>query len=934
MEIRVLGPIEVIGDDGPVRLAGAMQRRLLAALVSQPGQTRSCDGLIDALWGPSPPPSARKLLQVYVSQLRKVLPTPARIVTRNAGYALEIPADSIDAFRLERLLGEARAIRKDNPRLALSLLERALQLCRGQPYADVAYEDFAQVEAERLDELRRTAIEERLESLLTLGRHEEVLTELSSLALSTSTQEHLQALTMLALYRSGRQTDALDVYATFRMRLHDELGLEPGPELRDLQRRILEQDPSLDAPPVRDSAPLATLPTPPNRLHGRERELEELHGLLGESSIRLLVLTGAGGSGKTRLALEVAHRAASSFANGVAFVSLASLRDPDLMLGETARVLGVELLPEQSPLEALVLALRSQELLLVLDNLEHLRSGTPGLVELLSQAPRVRVLVTSRVVLHLSGEHVYPIDPLEEEAGVELFVERARGAEPDIRVGANDLETVRRICERVDRLPLAIELAASHVRALDLSEILARLDPRLPLLVGGPRDLPARQQTLRGTLEWSVELLDEATARDLGKLAVFAGGCTLAAAEVVCRTTSERLESLIDHNLVTRAQMRDGSRYSMLETIREYAAELIAVEGDDEAMRGRHAAYFCELAEEAEGELEGGPAQATWLRTLDTEHDNIRAALEWSLSRGDAVIGARIATSLWRYWYSRGHIVEGRRWIERALAGDVESTPSLEIRLLKAGAIVDDLLGNLEGVATKTERRLALAQTEGDDREIAACLNNLGLLAWSRGDIKTAEELLRASVARFKEAPKAPSRVGVDVPLGNLARIALITGDLTSAQALANESMDIARARADPEQIWDMVLTLSMVFAEQGKVSDALRLGRQAFVLADDLDSTVAFYASCRPLAILLAREGLLRRAAQVLGKRKALENELGRTSHFDFPALERAEAEIRRGLTHETYVEELAAGAMFDVRVLLDLGFREAEAAASPMHR
>lgn len=930
MEIRVLGPIEVFGDDGPVRLAGAMQRRLLAALVLEPRQTRSSDGLIDALWGQSSPPSARKLLQVYVSRLRKVLPLPARIVTRNAGYALEIPAEAVDAVRFERLIGEARAIRRENPRLAASLLGRALQLCRGQPYADVAYEDFARTEVERLEELRRVATEERLESLLALGQHEEALTQLSSLALSNPTHERLQGLTMLALYRSGRQTDALDLYASFRMRLRDELGLEPGRELRELQRRILEHDASLESPPLRDDPPLSSLPTPPNRLHGRARELEELHGLLGDGAVRLLVLTGAGGSGKTRLALEVAHRAAASFADGVAFVGLASLRDSGLLLGEIARVLGIDVVRERSPLEALVLTLRAQELLLVLDNLEHLRDATPGLVELLSQAPRVRVLVTSRVVLHLSGEHVYPIDPLEEEAGVELFLERVRGAEPKFCVVANDLDTIGMICRRVDGLPLAIELAASHARALDLTEILARLDPRLPLLVGGPRDLPARQRTLRGTLEWSVDLLDEAAASDLSRLSVFAGGCTLDAAEVVCGTTAGRLRLLIDHNLITRVQTPSGWRYSMLETIREYAAELLAVTGDVEAVRARHASYFCELAEEAEGELEGGPAQGTWLHRLEAEHDNIRAALEWSLSSGDATEGARIASSLWRFWYSRGHIVEGRRWIERALAADVESTPSLELRLLKAGAIVDDLLGNVDGMAAKTERRLALAESQGDEREAAACLNNLGLLAWSRGDVMTAEERFRASVARFREAGEVPSRVGVDVPLGNLARIALITRNLASAEAFANESMDIARARGDPEQIWDMALTLSMIYAEQGRISDAVQLGRQAFLLAEELDSTVAYYSSCRPLVILLARGGLLRRAAQVLGKRQALEDALGRTSHFDFPALERAKEEVRTGLTHEVYVEELAAGAEADVHALLDLGLREAESVSA----
>ena len=680
MEVRVLGPLDIVGEDGPVPLGALKQRRLLAALVVHAGEARSADLLIDAVWGPSPPASAAKLLQMYVSQLRKALPAPARIRTHGSGYALELADESLDAARFKRLLSEGRAAsREGNPALAASLLRRALGLWRGQAYGDFAYEEFVRGEAERLEELHLAALEERIEAELALGRHVELLPELRSLAAVHPGRERLQAQAMLALYRCGRQSEALELYTDTRARLLDELGLEPSAELRELQRRILQQDAGLAAPPAKEAAASA-LPSPPNRLLGRRRELSELRELLLRDDVRLLVLTGAGGSGKTRLALEAAREAASSFANGAAFADLAPLRDPALVVGAIARALGIPDVSGEDPLQTLAAALRARELLFFVDNAEHVRAAAASFVELLAGAPRLTLLVTSRVVLHLSGEHVYPVEPLAVESAVSLFLERAREAEPRFRPDAADEQAIRQICKRLDGLPLAIELAASRVRTLTPVELLDRLEPRLPLLTGGPRDLPARQQTLRATLEWSHALLNDDERRDLNRLAVFAGGCTLEAAEAVCGTTLERLSSLLDANLLLRAAAK-GSRYSMLETIREYAAERLDALADVEALRRRHAEYFLELAQSANLTTEARGEQRH--DVVISEQANIRAAIDWAAATGDIALALELTVALENFWTTSDPF-EGVRRLETLLADAGDVPTPLRARALRA----------------------------------------------------------------------------------------------------------------------------------------------------------------------------------------------------------------------------------------------------------
>ena len=866
-EIRILGPLEIVGPAGVVTRSAPQHRRLLAALLVEPGMARSIDVLVAALWGSSPPPSAAKVVQMYVSKLRRQLPACARIETRGAGYAVVLDADALDAGRFERLLAEARAVARDgNPALAASLLRRALGLWRGQAYGELAYEEFARGEAERLEELRLVALEERIEAELQLGRHAELLPELRALAHTHPLRERLQGQAMLALYRCGHQTDALDAYAATRTRLVEQLGLEPGTELRDLQRRILQHDPTLDVAPAADEA-VSSLPASPTPLLGRERELEELRELLGRDDVRLVVLTGAGGSGKTRLALEVARESAASFANGVAFVDLAPLRDPSLLAIAIAGALGIQAAGDA--LEALSSALAARELLLVIDNAEHVRTGTPIIAELVARAPRLTVLVTSRVVLHLTGEHVYPVEPLRRDPAAQLFLKRAQEADARFRPQPGEEEMIHRIGERLDRLPLAIELAASRIRMLTPRELLDRLDARLPLLVGGPRDLPARQQTLRATLEWSYDLLTAEEQRDLARVSVFAGGCTLEAAQAVCETTLERLSSLVDHQLVRRSVGPHGSRYSLLETIREFAAEQLEARGEGDSVRRSHAAAYASIAASlglSVDELGSGARQRHDLALA--EQDNMRAALDWALGE-DPVLGLELAIALEQFWVATSPR-EGMQRFE-ALLEWTDSVPlELRARALRDLGGTAEVSGEIERAAAAYEQSRELFERLGHEKGILRLLHRLGNIARARGDLAGARALVEESLRR---AQAGGHRYEESDFLASLSHLEFREGNIERALELQLSALDIVRqaggwAWGEPQYLVSVAERSFLL----DRFQDAATYAQQAFELSCAIgDRTTATYALAT-LALVARERGDDERAGRLWGAIEAEE--------------------------------------------------------------
>ena len=898
MELRVLGSLEVVGDDGVVPLPAAKHRRLLAALAIGAGRTCSVDALVDAIWGEAPPASARKLLQVYVSQLRRALPAGAAVVTKPAGYALDLDGGSLDAIRFEALVADASGARREgNPALAASLAERALGLWRGPAYAEVAYEEFARGEAERLEELRVVAAEESLEARLELGRHEEALGEALALTSDQPLRERPQRLAMLALYRTGRQTEALDLYTSVRERLDEELGLEPGSELRELQRRILQQDPALDV--VSGTVAPGSLPAPPNPLIGRERELDALGTLLGRRDVRLLVLTGAGGSGKTRLALEAARNAAGSFANGAFLVELAPLRDPELVVPTIAQALDLADAGESAPLDTLADALRTRELLLVVDNAEHLRAAAPLFAELITRAPRLTLLVTSRAVLHVSGEHVFPVLPLADDAALELFEQRARALSPSFSVTDENDAEVREICRQVDGLPLAIELAAARIPLLTPRLLLDRLSERLSVLTGGPHDLPARQQTLRETIDWSVDRLQEHERAVFARLAVFRGGASLAAAEAVCGADLDTLAALVDDNLVRRGDAAGEPRFELLETIREYALELL---GDGRVdVELALAAHLAELVERAELK---GPAQAEWLPLLDAELDNLRAALDATAAL-DPSLELRLAGGLWRYWWVRGALAEGIGRLEAALARGDAAPSADRARALAGAAGLHWSRGDQERARALATETLPIAEAAGALVEESQAHTVLGILANERGD-RAAARLHHGRSVELAE------QLGVEpvVEKLNLGVVALDSGELEEAIALFEDVLAAHRRDGVVEGIGFALLNLGLARYELGDHVAATA----SFGEARDAFAEIGFWSqhahALQGLAGVAAAESRYEEAARLLGTAAAKLDEAGWANDGFSPELTRAvEAAARAALGDAAFESALAVG-------------------------
>jgi predicted ATPase len=676
---------------------------------------------------------------------------------------------------------------------------------------------------------------------------------------------------MVALYRCGRQADALEAFTSTRIRLRDELGLEPGTVLRELQRRILEHDPTLAADSVADE-PSTDLPSPPNRLLGRERELGELGGLLHRDDVRLVVLTGAGGSGKTRLALEVARQNAGLFANGVALAELGPLRDPGLVPGIIAGAVDIR---EQAgdPVAALTAALRPREMLLVIDNAEHLREAAALYVDLLAAAPRLKLLITSRAVLHLSGERVYPVEPLAQDAAMALFRERAQAAEPRFEAGESESPVIHGICERLDRLPLAIELAATRIRMLSPAELLEALDARLPLLTGGPQDLPARQQTLRATIDWSYELLDQRSRRDLVGLAVFAGGFTLEAAQAVVGAGPNSIATLLDHNLIQRMTNADRSRYTMLETIRENALERVGDRRRNSLMR-RLAEFLVAQAQAIAPQDwtgRGSPAEV-----LAVEFHNMRVALAWALERHEAALALGLATEFrWFRFAQAGAHVERSRWLDEALRASGDVPPEIRARALDSAARIALILGDFDKSARLAEQCIRAYRELRNDRAEFEALHVLGAATSRTGDLERGRSRHEEALAL---ARRISDRVRVHRALHALAEIELELGNLDEASQQLEQCVAFAREAGEPAHLSSVLCGLADAALMRGELARAASLHRESIQVVQRarLWPAPGVVYSVGGLAAVAALAGQAERSARLWKGVEALEREWG----------------------------------------------------------
>jgi len=946
MRFGVLGPLAVWTDDGrPVGIPGAKVRALLAVLLINDGRLVSADRLIEDLWGDEPPRrNPLGALSAKVSQLRRALEDAepgARdlVVFRPPGYRLRLddaPDDGIvDARRFQALT--ARARQSGDVRTRARLLADALALWRGPALADFADEPFAGAAIARLEDQRLTAVEDAAEARLALGEHAALAAELAEAVAAHPFRERLVAAYLRALHGAGRQSEALDAYERVRRRLADELGIDPGPELAALHRAILTQDlrPPAAPPTVPPAAPptapaaaeapagepvRSNLPAPIGELIGRDDAVAEIRALLGRE--RLVTLTGPGGVGKTRLAIEVAAGMAAGegrhrLPDGVWLAELAGTR-----AGAVAEAVAAALDIRDGDAgedAGLVAALRSRTLLLVLDNCEHVVDEAARLADrLLRAAPGLRVLATGREPLGLAGEVVWDVPPLQVPApgagpdevaragAVRLFVARAAAAVRGFALDEGNAAAVGLLCRRLDGIPLALELAATRVRALGVQGVVDRLDDRFRLLATGHRGAPPRQRTLLAMIDWSWELLGEEERAVLRRLAVHADGCTLDAAEAVCGgdglDVPDLLVRLVNRSLVVAVPADDGPRYRLLESVAAYCADRLREAGELERTRRRHRDHYLALAEQA-APLLRGPAQRRWLRRLDAESANLDAALDRCVADGDALTGLRLVDALAWYWFLRGRLGKARRHLRAvlAIAGDAPEVAPLAARARVWAAGFASLHGDADeadrtdplelikpldtgrgraawflanavlarrgepaGMHELLEHALDAARAEGDLWAEAAVLATRAALAHVRGDRAALDRDAGRSAELFDELGDGWGRMRA---AEMLAARAELTGDRAGALELHRDAL----RRAEEFGLWPEVVNrlswLGWTHTQLGEHAAALEYGERALRLAarqghraGEIFATIVLAFASRRLGDLDAATAYLRR--------------------------------------------------------------------------
>ncbi len=875
-----------------------MPRAVLALLLLRANEVVSSDQLVEELWASAPPASGAKGLHVHVSRLRRALaaghsdPGGERLVTTAGGYVLRVRPEELDVQRCERLIGEGRSLlAAGRPDQALAALSGAAELWRGDVLADFQYEAFAQGEIARLGELRAAVLEERIAVEMLLGREAPVVGELERLVRDYPYRERLRGQLMLALYRTGRQAEALAAYRAARSALVDELGIEPSVELRRLHEAILAQDRALlQTDPGQPAAPAGAttdgrapghvhLPVQATPLIGRERELAELMTLA--DSHRLITLTGTGGTGKTRLGMAFAAGLADRYPDGVWWVPLAMVSEARLVPAAIAAAIG--------DIADLPMYLRGRALLLVLDNFEQVIEAARAVAELLSGAPGCGVVVTSRERLGVAAEQEYPVAPLSPHAAVELFTARARQVEPGYEPGAE----IDAICERLDRLPLALELAATRVKLLSEQQLLTRLEQRLPLLGGGRRDLPKRHSTMRATIAWSYDLLTRSEQRLLTRLAVFVGGFELEAAELICDADLDAMRSLIDKSLVRHA---DDGRLFLLHTTREYALEQSDSSDERDEIRARHARWYFALGV-ADGD---GPREGTDdLIRLRQDAANVGLALAWALDH-DIAAALPLADALFGPWLGDGRLRELQRWYERALADPAALSPGDRAKALAGLGHALVFLERLEQARAALTEALALYRDAGDERGETVVLLSLSAAESIAGAPESSLAWAEQALPIYE---RLDDTLGIARTLHRIAEALRDLGDFERSAGLFGRSIEIRRANGLGSAA-STVHSLGDLYLDAGDMPTAERHYREALALGlQERDVRLRVYCLAG-LACVAARNEDPTTAGRLWALAERLEHEIG----FRMVAAERVRYE--RNLTPPlTNTDEYRAG-------------------------
>ncbi len=933
LDIQTLGRFRVLRGDTPIpdnSFGTHRAKTLLKVLLAHYGQPLTRDQIIDWVWQDVSPESATRALYTAVSDLRRVLePNLAKpadstiILSTDEGYRFNSEALNITLDKemfAQHIETAHECASKHSLNAAAEAYTEAEEMYAGDFLLDDLYADWSIGERERLRALFLAMLLESAEVQAQLGHYREAIAKCRrTLELDNCLEEAYRAL-MLYYHSAGERPQALRVYTECQVILQREFGVEPMAETTALFHSIKE---SVSASTEKS---FTNLPIALTSFIGRKREMVQVKKLLAKT--RLLTLTGAGGSGKTRLALQVTNELIDSFKDGVWWVEFAALGDESLVTRAVAKVLGVFEQAKQPLNETLQNYLRSKNLLLVFDNCEHLIHACAQLVDdLLRAAPHLKILVTSREALGLTGEMLWSIPPLSlpdvqslstnqplmQYEAIHLFVERAVAVNQYFSLTRQNAPTVLQVCQRLDGMPLAIELAAARIKTLVPEQIAERLDDRFSLLTGGSRAALPRHQTLRATIEWSYSLLSELERVLLRRLSVFVGGWTLEGAIAVCADSRlsgneilDLLTHLVDKSLVVVEHQDTEPRYRMLETIREYAREKLLESDEVEDSRNRHLDFFLKLAEEAVPNLYGAEG-AMRLNRLDTEYDNLRAALEWAIAKFDAEVQLKLALNFAEFARTRGYFREASEWLEKALAGSDSAPAKTRAEALRVLGAILTWLGNFErGVALK-EESLAIYRDLGDKSGIAFILNWLGIDAWFQGDDGRARSLGEEALALQREIG---DKSGITETLENLGAIAQRDGDYLKMAEYTEEAYALCQELGNKRGVGRTLGDLAVIAQYRGEHRRAVDLLAEAFTLLLELKDKWSFVQLMEAWARSVFGLADPEQVARLLGMAEALRQ----TTGVSFSSVEGAKsdpiaASVRAQLGEEKFAKAWAEG-------------------------